>query len=77
MTACALQDVYSAAEVMTNEELCQLLDQSLHINARPIFAAAEIEPASIQQTNKFATHKVITPEDQSSFCQLYDLDFAM
>ncbi|KAL3144155.1 hypothetical protein ABBQ32_14187 [Trebouxia sp. C0010 RCD-2024] len=35
-----------AADRMTNEELCQLLDKHLHIDARPAFAAAPVEQRS-------------------------------
>lgn len=44
---------------LTNEDLCQLLDTYLHIDARPNFAAADVAPpAFIQQKSKHAVSKV-------------------
>lgn len=37
---------------MTNEELCQLLDKHLHIDARPNFAAADDAAAPVEQRSK-------------------------
>lgn len=47
------------ADQLTDEDLCQLLDKYLHIDARPNFAAADAgPPAPIQQKSKHAVSKV-------------------
>lgn len=53
-----------AADRMTNEELCQLLDKHLHIDARPAFAAAPVE-----QRSK-STVSVILAPCKSMACKL-------
>ena len=45
-----------SADQLTNEDLCQLLDKYLHIDARPNFADAP--PAPIEQTSKRPVSKV-------------------
>lgn len=48
-----------SANQLTNEDLCHLLDQHLHIDARSNFAAADAgSPAPIQQKSKRAVNKV-------------------
>lgn len=47
------------ANHLTNEDLCQLLDKHLHIDARPHFEAADAGPAApTKPKSKCAIHKV-------------------
>lgn len=55
-----VQDVDTTAEELSNEQLCELLDNHLHIDARPNFAAA-VALASIQPKQATHPHKVMLP----------------
>ena len=52
-----MQDVEAAAEELSNEQLCELLDNYLHIDARPHFAAA-VAVAPIQPKQAAHSPKV-------------------
>jgi len=52
-----LQDVETAAEELSDEQLCELLDNNLHIDARPHFAAA-VPMAPIQPKQAAHSPKV-------------------
>lgn len=55
-----MQDVETAAEELSNKELCEVLDRHLHIDARPSFAAASaLSP--IQPKQAAHPHKVKLP----------------
>ena len=59
---CCFQDADSTltADQLTNEELCQLLDKHLHIDARPNFAASDAGPAApIEHKIKRTVNKVV------------------
>ncbi len=63
-----MQDVETAAEELSNEQLCELLDTHLHIDARPSFAAA-VALAPIQPKQAAHPHKVMLPWQDA--CSLY------
>ncbi len=63
-----MQDVEAAAEELSNEQLCELLDNYLHIDARPSFAAAvALSPSQPKQAAH--PHKVTLPWQDA--CSLY------
>ena len=53
-----VQDVETAAEELSNEQLCELLDNYLHIDARASFAAA-VALSPIQPKQAAHSHKVM------------------
>ena len=54
---CRVQEVKCDAEGLTDEQVCQLLVEHLHIDARPSFAAAAL-PIPMKQRCGSEAHKV-------------------
>jgi len=63
-----VQDVENAAEELSNELLCELLDNHLHIDARPSFAAA-VALSPIHRKQAAHPHKVMLLWQDA--CSLY------
>ena len=59
-----MQDVKSCAEELSDEQLCQLLDDHLHIDARPYFAAAAT-PVPIEHKQAAKHHQVLLLKDHA------------
>ncbi len=80
----AVQDVTAAAEELSDEQLCQLLEEHLHIDARPNFADA-IAPASMQQKRSteprkvylFCDSKAASAQRTSCFAYLCEIERSM
>lgn len=69
-----LQDVETAAEELSNEQLCELLDNYLHIDARPSFAAA-VARSPIQPKQAAHPHKGSGTGDKHAYSDISVSDF--